>query len=94
MSRRVLPNVNVTLPVVLQRLFPGAPRQVRLAAATVKDAIDALEARWPGLRDRLCGSRPAILRHVNVFVAGERATLQTSLTDGAEIVILTAISGG
>ena len=94
MSRRVLPKVDVTLPVVLQRLFPGAPRRVRLAAATVEEAIDALDADWPGMRDRLCDSRPAIRRHINVFVAGERATLQTPLTDGVEVVILTAISGG
>ncbi|TXH38505.1 MAG: MoaD/ThiS family protein [Rhodospirillaceae bacterium] len=94
MSRQVLPKVNVTLPIVLRRLFPGAPRQVSLAAATVKDAIDALDADWPGMRDRLCDSRPAIRRHINVFVSGERATLQTPLTEGAELVILTAISGG
>lgn len=94
MPERTLPTIDVTLPVVLRRLFPGAPRKVRLAAATVKDAIDALEERWPGMRDRLCDSRPAIRRHINVFVAGERATLKTSLTDGSDIVILTAISGG
>ena len=89
-----LPIITVILPVVLQRLFPGAPRQVRVTAATVEDAIDALDNRWPGMRDRLCDSRPAIRRHINVFVAGERATLQTSLPDGSDIVILTAISGG
>ena len=37
-------------------------------------AIDALDARWPGMRDRLCDSTPAIRRHINVFVDGERAT--------------------
>ncbi|MDY0882865.1 MoaD/ThiS family protein [Dongia soli] len=94
MPEQTLPIIDVTLPVVLRRLFPDAPRQVRLKAATVKDAIDALDDRWPGMRDRLCDSRPSIRRHINIFVAGERATLQTSLADGSDVVILTAISGG
>jgi molybdopterin converting factor small subunit len=94
MSGQALPNVEVTLPIVLRRLFPGAPGQVSLSAATVGDAIDALNERWPGMRDRLCDSRPAIRRHINVFVSGERATLQTALAEGSEMIILTAISGG
>jgi hypothetical protein len=31
---------------------------------------------------------------MNVFVDGERATLETPLRPGAEVFILTAISGG
>ena len=56
--------------------------------------IDALDARWPGMRDRLCDTRPAIRRHINVFIDGERATLDTPLSPGADVFILTAISGG
>ena len=57
-------------------------------------ALEALDARWPGMRDRLCDSRPAIRRHINVFVNGDRATLATKLPPGAEMVVTTAISGG
>lgn len=63
-------------------------------AATVGEAIAALEARWPGMRDRLCDSTPAIRRHVNVFVAGEKARLDTALPPGAEMIVMTAVSGG
>jgi hypothetical protein len=31
---------------------------------------------------------------MNVFVAGERATLHTRLAPGADVLIMTAISGG
>jgi len=86
--------IAVTLPAALVRLFPGCQRRVELSAATVAEAFDALEARWPGLRDRLCDSRPAIRRHINVFVDGERATLATRLRAGAELLVMTAISGG
>ncbi|HLI21991.1 MAG TPA: MoaD/ThiS family protein [Stellaceae bacterium] len=86
--------VTVTLAPVLMRLFPGCPHRVALEAATVAAVIDQLEGRWPGMRDRLCDSTPRIRRHVNVFVDGARAALETSLRPGAEIFIVTAISGG
>jgi len=82
------------LPGVLMDLFPGAPRRVELPASTVREMIDGLDALWPGMRDRMCDSRPAIRRHMNVFVDGERATLETRLAAGTEVFILTAISGG
>ncbi len=88
------PPVLVTLPAILVRLFPGCARQVELRAATVGEAIDALDRRWPGMRDRLCDSTPRIRRHINVFVAGERAVLETRLPPGVEMLVMTAVSGG
>ena len=82
------------LPGVLIDLFPGAPRRVELQAATVKEMIDGLDACWPGMRDRICDSRPAIRKHMNVFVDGSRASLKTPLAPGDEVYVLTAISGG
>jgi molybdopterin converting factor small subunit len=35
-----------------------------------------------------------VRRHINIFVGGERATLETPLAPGAEVFIMTAISGG
>lgn len=86
--------VIVRLPGVLVDLFPGAPRRVELTVANVKEMVDELDRRWPGMRDRICDSRPAIRRHMNVFVEGERATLKTRLQPGVEVFVLTAISGG
>jgi molybdopterin converting factor small subunit len=86
--------VVVTLPAALMILFPGSVRRVELFASTVGEAMDALDVRWPGMRDRLCDSRPGIRRHINVFVEGERATLETRLAPGAEMLVLMAISGG
>ena len=91
---RALPPVLVRLPVLFASLFPTAERRVELSAETVAEMIDALDARWPGMRDRLCDSRPAIRRHINVFVEGKRATLETRLPPGSDVFILTAISGG
>ena len=84
----------VLLPVPLVNLFPGSMRRVEVPAATVAEAVEALDARWPGMRDRICDSTPRIRRHINVFVDGERAALETRLAPGAEVIVMTAISGG
>jgi len=84
----------VRLPALLAALFPGADRQVALEGETVADLIDALEARWPGMRDRLCDSTPAVRRHINVFVDGKRSPLGAAVRPGADVFILTAVSGG
>ena len=86
--------VSVTLPPALLALFPGAPMTLGLPAADMADVLDGLDARWPGMRDRLCDSRPAIRRHIQLFVDGARATLETPLRPGADVVFLTAVSGG
>ena len=86
--------VVVRLPGLLKALFPDSERVVKIEAETVEDVMNGLEARWPGMRDRLCDTTPAIRRHINVFVEGERARLDTLLEPGADVFILTAISGG
>ena len=93
-SVSVLPAVTVVLPRALLSLFPGSEQEVKLSASTVGGMIDALDVRWPGMRDRLCDSTPRIRRHLNVFVDGRRASLDTGLSPGARIFVLTAMSGG
>ena len=86
--------VTVTLAGALTFLFPGAPRQLTVTAGSVCDMVAALDADWPGMGDCIVDSTPAIRRHMNVFVDGERAALDTPLRAGAEVFVLTAISGG
>jgi sulfur-carrier protein len=86
--------ITVRLPGVLVDLFPGSTRSVPMAVATVDEMMDELDRRWPGMRDRLCDSTPAIRRHINVFIDGERAKLDTPIEPGTEVFVLTAISGG
>jgi molybdopterin converting factor small subunit len=84
----------VRLPALLKALFPEAERVVKIEAETIEDVMNGLEARWPGMRDRLCDTTPAIRRHINVFVQGKRARLDTRLEPDADVYILTAVSGG
>jgi sulfur-carrier protein len=84
----------VRLPTTLPPLFPGLPRKLEVDAATVQDAIDRLDERWPGLRDRLCEPGPALRPHINVYVDRERAGLDTALAGGSRVDVIAAISGG
>jgi sulfur-carrier protein len=88
----------VHLPATLPPLFDGLPRQLDVEAASVGEALAQLDARWPGLRDRVCepgGAGGAALRpHIRAFVDGERAELDTPLADGARLDVIAAISGG
>jgi molybdopterin converting factor small subunit len=82
------------LPGTLPPLFAGLPRRLELDAATVGEAIERLDERWPGLRDRLCDSGPELRRHIHVYVDRERAGLDTPLEARSRVDVITAISGG
>jgi molybdopterin synthase sulfur carrier subunit len=84
----------VHLPATLPPLFRGLPRRVEVEAATVDEAIARLDARWPGLRDRLCVPGPELRPHINVYVDQERAALATPLAGGSRVDVIAAISGG
>jgi molybdopterin converting factor small subunit len=80
--------------MTLLPLFAGLQRRVDVEAATVVGAIDELDARWPGLRDRLCEPGPLIRPHIHVYVNGERAQLDSPIDATARVDVIAAISGG
>ena len=84
----------VKLPPTLDRLFAGLPRKVEIEASTVAGAIDELEARWPGLRDRLCHPGPELRQHIHVYVDQERAELDTPIDARSRVHVVAAITGG
>ncbi len=85
---------DVFLPATLPALFPGLPRRLEVDAGTVDEAVDELNERWPGLRDRLCEPGPALRSHIHVYVNGERASLDDPLDPSSRVDVITAISGG
>jgi len=84
----------VVLPRSLVALFPGAERRLVVPGATVAEVIAALDVQVPGMADRLPAPGPAIREHLNVFVDGERAALDTSVGPGATVHVIPAVSGG
>jgi sulfur-carrier protein len=84
----------VVLPRSLVVLFPGAERRVRAEGATVAQLIDALDDRWPGVRDRLCQRGNALREFINVYVDGLPADLGTPVGPASTVHILPAVAGG
>jgi len=84
----------VHLPRSLVSLFPGTERRMEARGATVAEVIADLDARVPGLRNRLVDAGPTIRTHLNVYVAGDRATLATPVPPGADVHVIPAVSGG
>jgi molybdopterin converting factor small subunit len=66
--------------------------------AAVRDLLDALEGRHPGLAGRVRDERGAVRRHVNVFVGQDHIRdlegLDTALDGARTVSILPAVSGG
>ena len=91
--------VTFVLPGPLHSLAGGrAEVAVDADAASVADALQALWAAHPALRDRVLTEDGRVRPHVNLFVGHQsiRFTggLQTAVHDGAEVAILPAVSGG
>lgn len=84
----------VQLPRSLVSLFPGTPRRLDVRGATVADLIADLDSQVPGIRNRLLDAGPSIRTHLNIFVAGQRATLSTPVPAGAVVHVIPAVSGG
>ncbi|MCI0425533.1 MAG: MoaD/ThiS family protein [Actinobacteria bacterium] len=83
----------VRLPRVLAMTANTDLRHV-VNGDTVETALESLFGRQPGLRSHLLDETGEIRPHVSVFVDGRQAALVTPVTDGSEIYVLQAVSGG
>ena len=66
--------------------------------ATLRDALAALFAVHPGLRDRILTEQGEVREHINLFVGKDCVRfaegLATRVEDGSEISVIPAITGG
>lgn len=59
----------------------------------MREVLDALDRRWPGMRQRLCAG-PSLREHIKVFVDREESDLDAPLHEKSEVHVMTAVSGG
>ncbi|MBI4277893.1 MAG: MoaD/ThiS family protein [Armatimonadetes bacterium] len=89
--------VKVRIPMPLRRLT-GGNKIVEVDGATLRDVIENLERKHPGVRERVLDSDGQVLRFVNIFVNEQDirtlAGLQTPVPEGAEVSIIPALAGG
>lgn len=90
-----MPHVSFTRH--LRRFFPTLEAG-DVPGATVRELIDELDRRHPGLASYVVDETGRLRRHVNVFVGEEpvrdRERLSDALTPEQRIFILQALSGG
>lgn len=86
--------MKVGIPSVLQS-YTGGARSVDASGGTVAALLLDLDVRYPGIRFRMVNEADALRPHVRVFVNREAIVdLDRSLSDGDEVMILQALSGG
>ena len=88
--------IEVRIPTIL-RTYTNGEKAVPGEGATLSEVIDHLESNHPGIKDRLIEG-DGLRRFVNVYINDEdvRFTggLETSVSDGDEVVVLPAVAGG
>ena len=86
--------MKVRLPSPLDS-YTGGRRTVDLRGEDLGAVMDALDARFPGVKFRIVDERGRLRRHINLFVNTELVTdLARRLSPSDEIMIVAALSGG
>ena len=94
-------SVDLVLPGALADLVPGGGRRMAVDVAdpaTLRDVLDEVGRRLPGLERRLRDEQGVLRRHVNVYVDGDDVRqaegLATRVQAGAEVLVLPSVAGG
>ena len=92
-----MPTNRVKIPTQLRSLTEDAP-EVEAQGGTVSEIVDDLEARYPGLKERLMDDSGKLRRFVNIYVNDEDVRfldgIGTEVPDGARLSIIPAVAGG
>jgi molybdopterin synthase sulfur carrier subunit len=88
--------IEVRIPTILRNYTDGA-KAVEGGGATLDELFADLEARHPGLRERLVDDK-GLRRFVNVYLNDEDVRflggLDTQVSDGDTVTVLPAVAGG
>ncbi len=88
----------VKIPTPLRPLAGGKAEVTVEGADTIEDLITKLDEAHGGFKDRMCDEDGELRRFINIYVRGEDIRfmdgLATSLSDGDEVSIVPAVSGG
>jgi molybdopterin converting factor small subunit len=87
----------VFLPMAIRRRIGGEP-SLQVAGATLRQIINNLEERFPGIREELIDPEldDRVIRSISAIIDGEAADmgLRTTVGENAEVHFLPAIAGG
>lgn len=89
----------IHIPGALREFTAGRAKvEITFSRGTVADVLSALWSLYPGVRDRVVNEQGQIRQHVNIFIGNENIRysggLASPVSEGAEISIVPAVSGG
>ena len=80
------------------RPLTGGEKQVSVETGTLADVIASLEAKLPGMGERLLDDDGGLRKFVNIFVDDDDVRyldgLDTKVADGITVSIIPAVAGG
>jgi molybdopterin synthase sulfur carrier subunit len=89
--------IRIRIPTPLQKLTQGKD-EVSAQGKDIRELIEDLEKKFPGIKERLCDEKGCIRRFINIYVNEEDVRFlkldKTPLKDGDEVSIIPAIAGG
>ena len=93
-------SIEVRIPTIL-RTYTGGEKAVTADGGSLAALIEDLEAKHPGLKDRLVEEKNGaddLRRFVNIYINDEDVRfmggLEAPLADGDQVVVLPAVAGG
>jgi molybdopterin synthase sulfur carrier subunit len=91
--------VTFHIPGVLREFTGGRTTvEIQQSPATLADALSALWALYPGVRDRIATEQGQIRQHINIFIGDENVRytggLASAVPERCTISIVPAVSGG
>ncbi len=90
-------SVQVRIPTPLRKFTAGRDT-VEADGSSIGAVLADLDAKHPGLRERICEADGSIRRFVNLYINGDDIrfleNLDSAVKDGDEISIVPAIAGG
>jgi molybdopterin synthase sulfur carrier subunit len=90
--------LKVLIPSTLRTLTNNETTVSLDTSGTVADCLNALEAKYPGIGERLRDEDGEIRRFVNIYVNGDDVRflhgVATELKSGDELSIVPAMAGG
>ena len=88
---------SIRIPTPLRKLT-NEIEVVNSDATTLREAVEKLEAEFPGIKERIVDDSGEIRRFVNIYVNGDDVRflddLNTPLKPGDDVSIVPAVAGG